>query len=216
MSMPSRLRSMGAAMAWAMIGPDLPYADFKSDFKDKQEDWYRKAYDNHQPIVGGMSGHTLGYLNLYKSALEKSGIDPKQPDSGYPTLEQFRATMLAALIGTKRHHSYNEVMAASTGISAHDETAAYGDRIGYRDILQSSDDKLRKAAGEALEAATTSYLAQKSSTVLQQIREAYPAAGRRIDQGMQDYYAALAKGETEAINVAKGRIEALIASLIHD
>lgn len=199
-----------------MIGADLPYADFKTDFKDKQEDWYRKAYDNHQPIVGGMSGHTLGYLNLYKSALEKSGIDPAQPDSGYPTLEQFRATMLAALIGTKRHHSYNEVMAASTGISAHDETVGYGDRVGYKDILQSSDNKLRKAAGEALEAAKTSYVAQTSSTVLQQIRVAHPAAGRELDRSMRDYYAALAEGETHAINTAKGRIEALIASLIRD
>jgi len=121
------------------------------EFKNKHTDWYGEARRSFKPIVGGISGHTLGYLNLYSDAqMQYPQFNPQ-----WPSMEALRAAMLGALIGDKRHHSYDEVMAASDGMpyrtSYGQSQLHYFYRIDYEDVLKSGDSKIKSAANKARE-----------------------------------------------------------------
>lgn len=138
-------------------------------FEKLHGQWHADAMVNFKPIVGGISGHTLGYINLYDEALSKV---PENERAQYPTPEQMRAIMLAGLIGTKRHHSYDEVMSASTSTLSDSVPAqSYQHPNSYEDVLNSEDPLIREAAGKAL-AETRERYTQSSNTVLATIRSA--------------------------------------------
>lgn len=138
-------------------------------FERLHGDWHEDALANFKPIVGGISGHTLGYMNVYDEALSKV---PENERAQYPTPEQVRAIMLAALTGTKRHHSYDEVMSASTA-TMNDSIPAesYQHPNSYEDVLKSEDPLIRESAEKALAKARETY-SQSSNTVLATIKSA--------------------------------------------
>ncbi|HEY4319206.1 MAG TPA: DUF4157 domain-containing protein [Herbaspirillum sp.] len=119
------------------------------EFEDKHGDWFQQAKRAHKPIIGGMSGHTLGYLNLYSEAQMRAPTY----DPGWPSMEALRASMLGALIGDKRHHSYDEVMAASVGMPYRRSNSVaslhYFFRGDYDDVLQSGEPKIKSVAKKA-------------------------------------------------------------------
>lgn len=117
--------------------------------------WYLSALAAAKPIYSGPSGHALGYLNLYAKAYDRDeaikavlatdvGAGGRAGPRDKPTLEQARLVMLAALIGKKQHHTYDEVMVASHGIATQsdprrDNTLSYRHAYSYADIAQSGD-----------------------------------------------------------------------------
>ena len=119
----------------------------KNDFIEKHSAWHRACIDNHLPQIGGMSGHTLGYLNLYCDAYNKLS---KEEQKKYPTLEEVRVFMLGVLSGNKKHHSYSEVIWASQGFGG-DNGLKCLDRNGYGDVLNSENPEIRAMARKALE-----------------------------------------------------------------
>jgi len=142
------------------------------EFEDKHRDWFLQAKDSHKPIIGGMSGHTLGYLNLYSDAQMKA---PRY-DPQWPSMEALRAAMLGALIGDKRHHSYDEVMAASDGMpyrtSFGSASLRYFFRSCYLDVLDSSDSKIKSVAAKAQSVTkrnATKLVEGEHNTIAQQI-----------------------------------------------
>ncbi|NVE00171.1 hypothetical protein [Massilia sp. BJB1822] len=137
-----------------------------AEFIDKHGDWYDQAMENHKPIIGGMSGHTLGYLNLYQAARDDFASKNEGVPIPGPSTEELRAVMLAGLIGEKRHHSYDEVLAASHEMGDKGQTVKYDDRAGYHDVLESENPEIRKCAGEALEKAKADYSKIARETVL--------------------------------------------------
>lgn len=161
------------------------------EFEKKHAEWYEKAKKYHKPIIGGISGHTLGYLNLYEEALAKAkekknqtGQSGQASQSGqtsqdsqpkkHPTMETLRAIMLGALIGDKRHHSYDEVMTASHGIPTHEEgggTLQYKHPESYKDVLESGEAEIKKAAEAARKKTGDSVDNPEKNTVLHIIRE---------------------------------------------
>ena len=139
--------------------------------------WYLSAMRWAKPIYSGPSGHALGYLNLYAKAYDRDGaikaavamdlgdasgrIGPREK----PSLEQARLVMLCALIGKKQHHSYDEVMIASHGLTTqsdqrHENTLSYRHPYSYADIAQSGD----PAAIEALNQAIATVLDRAAKT----------------------------------------------------
>lgn len=146
------------------------------EFQKKHQDWYDSAKKNHKPIIGGISGHTLGYLNLYEDALTKAeggrveNIVDKEPDK-YPTMEVLRAAMLGALVGDKRHHSYDEVMTASHMMPTHDrqQTLKYKHPDSYEDVLLSEQSNIKQAAEYATRATAGSVKDPEENTVLSRL-----------------------------------------------
>lgn len=127
------------------------------------ENWYKTARNAHKPIYAGPSGHTIGYLNMYKKAYDRDEkLKEKKPELSAerqiptrkkPNLEQARLVMIASLIGKKEHHSYDEVMVASEGISTEYNREAgnelhYQWRENYADMKKSKHTK--KVANEAI------------------------------------------------------------------
>ncbi|WP_156226333.1 hypothetical protein [Herbaspirillum chlorophenolicum] len=195
-------------------------SDFlKRDFISKQKDWYDSAYNNQRPIVGGMSGHTLGYLNLYCAAVDKWAAQRKEQKDQpipFPSLETFRAILLAALVGNKRHHSYDEVMAASVGMKfATDQGPGltYKDRVGYRDIFQSSDPALQQCARHAAAEVDQVYLALEYDTVLSAIELNQSGLRKNLEEPVKQYFQALRSGDADQIVEAKIEIEEKINDL---
>ncbi|HEY1040380.1 MAG TPA: DUF4157 domain-containing protein [Bacteroidia bacterium] len=121
---------------------------FAEQFQEKHQAWYDNVRASHKPIIGGMSGHTLGYLNLYEEALRNT---PESERANYPSMETLRACMLGALVGDKQHHSYDEVMAASHGFPTYkgSGTLKYEDKHGYGDVLFSGNTAIKNAALQA-------------------------------------------------------------------
>lgn len=179
--------------------------EVKDDFVDKQTAWFHNAYNNHRPIIGGMSGHALAYLNLYKDALAAAGAG-----AGAPSLEKLRALLLAGLVGDKRHHSYDEVIAASKGMVAGDETLDYGDRVGYGDVLQSRDPDIRHHAGHALADAARDYETYERGTVLATLGEQDAALREDLLPHVAAYYEAVRAGTADHAQLCTG-IAAVIA-----
>ena len=103
--------------------------------RERVEAWFDAANKHRKPIYTGPSGHVLSYMNLYLFSLGPRGF----PDTG-PNLEEARLVLLAALLGANQHHSYDEVMTASHGISYGGRTLEYRDRPGYQDILTINGD----------------------------------------------------------------------------
>jgi hypothetical protein len=144
-------------------------------FERLHGEWYTDAMANFKPIVGGISGHTLGYVNLYDEALSKV---PENERAQYPTPEQVRAIMLAGLIGTKRHHSYDEVMSASTAtISDSIPPESYQHPNSYEDVLKSEDPLIRECAEKALTETRERYT-RSSNTVLATIKSSLESNAR--------------------------------------
>jgi hypothetical protein len=149
-------------------------ADVKADFINKHGAWHERAIENRKPIIGGISGHTLGYLNLYAEALSRAGQEER---ANAPTLETMRAIMLGGLIGNKRHHSYDEVMTASTSIKeVSGEKLKYTFPESYRDVFLSENRSIRTIAERAFEKTKDEYKLS-DNTVLKEITK-HP----------QDYY----------------------------
>ena len=165
------------------------------EFVDKHKKWYDDAKKHHKPIIGGISGHTLGYLNLYEEALkiakekfqkegeenakkkaeenagENAGNQVKNPQE-LPAMETLRAIMLGALIGAKQHHSYDEVMTASHGIPDHGEggNLEYKFPDSYKDVLDSNKEKIKNAAEKAREKTKKYVNDPKSNSVLDMVK----------------------------------------------
>jgi hypothetical protein len=198
------------------FGIDYNSEFLKNDFIGKQQAWYESAYENYKPIIGGVSGHTLGYLNLYRSAIDKWHLQNRHqrhalPD--HPSLETFRGIMLAALIGNKRHHSYDEVMTASVGAKfalAEGDGLQYKDRAGYGDILRSSDPILRQCAQRAASQVEASYLSLDYDTVLSAIELNRPGLRSHLEAPVSRYFRALASGQSEALESAKQSISTVL------
>ena len=152
------------------LGLDAPTQEtIREEFVTKHTDWYKNAMKSHKPIVGGMSGHTLGYLNLYEEALGKVS---EQDRAELPTLETLRGIMLAALTGMKRHHSVDEVYTASTAVRMLGQSAvSYADREGYGDAFGSSDSHIRRAAYQAKIMTAEKYVSEEEITVLNVIKQ---------------------------------------------
>jgi hypothetical protein len=116
-------------------------------FQSLHQAWYDKSWNALLPIMGGISGHTLGYLNLYADAI-KSDPSHQLPVS----MEVFRACMLGGLIGTKRHHSYDEVLVASVGMpDGKGANMTYWSDGFYYDIENAIDAAIRAAGAKATE-----------------------------------------------------------------
>ncbi|MCI3923523.1 DUF4157 domain-containing protein [Paenibacillus sp. TRM 82003] len=179
-------------------GQKLDKKTILKEFADKHGKWYQDAKENHKPIIGGISGHTLGYLNLYEQALanakkwekraegnmlkaRKAGkrseaekmrkeleTQKKMRRNHYPKMEVVRANMLGALIGDKRHHSYDEVMAASHGMLTHDAKGqlSYNYPESYQDVLSSAIGEVRGAAVKAKNETKASIAEPESNTIL--------------------------------------------------
>jgi len=147
-----------------------------NDFVEKHTNWHNNAIDSHKPIIGGISGHTLGYLNMYAEALNKS--TPEERD-GLPSMETLRAVMLAGLIGFKRHHSYDEVMAASTAVSVDSGRLSYSMPAGYSDVFSADDQHIVDCANRAKRAVRDKYLTYDDRTVFAEVSSrAGPASGQ--------------------------------------
>ena len=171
-------------------------------FEKLHGDWHTDAMANFKPIVGGISGHTLSYINLYDEALSKV---PENERAQYPTPEQMRAIMLAGLIGTKRHHSYDEVMSASTSTMSDSVPAqSYQHPNSYEDVLNSEDPLIRECAEKALAEARETYT-QSSNTVLATIKsslESNPKISQkkseRLTEAVSQYLEGLAGDQAQA------------------
>jgi hypothetical protein len=124
-------------------------SELVDNFVAKHQDWFQQTKQAFKPIVGGISGHTLGYLNLYSDA--QFQYPDFNPD--WPSMESLRTAMLGALIGDKRHHSYDEVMAASDGMpyrtSYGQRNLHYFFRTTYGDVLESFESETRGVAKKA-------------------------------------------------------------------
>ena len=178
------------------------YQTLQKEFEDKHRSWHEEAMANAKPIVGGMSGHTLGYMNLYNEALDK--VEPSKRGE-YPTPERLRAIMFAGLIGTKRHHSYDEVMSASTG-TGNDSIPpeSYRHPNSYKDVLESPDEMIRECAENALRKARKSYM-QSSNTVLETILSAVESNPKipnkntdKLTAAVGEYLKGLGNDQTQA------------------
>lgn len=153
---------------------ELTREEILHDFEQKHTAWYQSAKANYKPIIGGISGHTLGYLNLYEEALgnakRAAKKDPRiaEETNRFPSMEELRTIMLGALIGDKRHHSYDEVMAASHMMLTHDEqgTLRYYFPESYNDVLQSANWQIRSTAMNARNQTIASVNEPQDNTVL--------------------------------------------------
>jgi hypothetical protein len=110
------------------------------------QDWQTSAVVNRRPIYTGTRSHMLSCSRIVLSDIDPQGCD----SADHPTLEQFRLTLLAALIGFNRCHTYDECTVASTGLTRGGVTLDYTDRVGYRDIINSTDSFIRNMVGKLL------------------------------------------------------------------
>jgi len=114
-------------------------------------DWQIRAVANHRPIYTGTSGNMLSYSLIFLSNVDPEGCKK----ANHPTLEQLRVTLLAAMIGFNQHHTYDECMVASHGLTYGGVTLKYTDRAGYRDTIDSTDSFIHNKIGKPLLKAMT-------------------------------------------------------------
>jgi hypothetical protein len=93
----------------------------------------------------------LTYLQILLSNIDPQGCS----NANHSTLEQLRLTLLAALIGSNQHRTYDECMAASHGLTHGGVTLEYTDLVGYRDVIDSTNSFVRNEVGEPLLRAMT-------------------------------------------------------------
>ncbi len=175
------------------------------DFVGKHKRWHKSALTNHKPIIGGISGHTLGYMNLYAEAL--SHLTPEEQRNA-PQLETLRGIMLAGLVGNKRHHSVDEVFSASTSVDSPMGTPAYGNRASYADLFNSTDVHIQLCAQRALGATETRYTAYETKTVLTQIPTRNEQARNGLRSSVNLYIAELQSPQI------RGRVNATEIGLV--
>jgi hypothetical protein len=132
---------------------DTAVGTIVDDAEKKTKDWFATAKLFNKPITAGPSGHTLGYLNLYRDAYDADESKPKEERVQFekPTLEKARLVMLASLIGNKEHHSYDEVLIASAGIESEKKPIvanklSYIFRSNYGEMSHSHTDGVAEAA----------------------------------------------------------------------
>ena len=109
-------------------------------------EWQDRAVENRRPIYTGTSGHILSYSQIFLSNVDPNGC--KKPN--HPTLERLCLTLLAGLIGFNQHHTYDECMFSSHGLTHNGVTLEYKDRVGYRDIIESDDPFIHDEIGKQL------------------------------------------------------------------
>ncbi|HEX6703370.1 MAG TPA: hypothetical protein VF169_01315 [Albitalea sp.] len=142
-------------------------------------EWYDDARTNHLPIVGGLSGHTLAYLNLLAAAMEKASdegistlarnleVAGLYEDDRQGVMEVLRAIMLGGVTGNKRHHSVNEVLAPSTSILVKGEQVLqHRDAGGYLDLFESRNPKIKECVEHAQSNAERRYMDYGKKSVL--------------------------------------------------
>lgn len=154
------------------ISKELKYFLF-DEFVDCHTRWFDRSKKNKKPIIGGISGHTLGYLNLYREALERTKLEggaEQYENTSEGKLEKLRACMLAGLIGFKLHHSYDEVMTASHGMGVITEDGngkkindplIYKSPHNYDDVLGSGITEIETAARKAMDEVYKNYKKEK-------------------------------------------------------
>ncbi|WP_341665383.1 hypothetical protein [Vibrio sp.] len=105
------------------------------------------ALENNRPLISGVSGHTVKFLNAFAnvrsyylsiknnpSASQDQINEASKKLESLPTLNQARLICMANLMPPKSHHSYFEIMAASEGISDGETKLQFNDLQGYKDI----------------------------------------------------------------------------------
>lgn len=99
-----------------------------------KDQWIKDTIKAGKPIISGPSGHTLRYLNFWTEKRneqkdnEDNNLRPQEVTT-WPSLEEARLVMMANLMPPK-HHSYDEIMTASIGIT--DKTGQSGNSLAYR------------------------------------------------------------------------------------
>ena len=191
--------------------PGLPEnQSILAEFESKHADWYENAYNNQKPIVGGISGHTLAYLNLYAAALKEVNAEDR---GGYPSPEMLRAALMAGLIGHKRHHSYDEVMTASTAVDF-EPRLTYVDRAGYSDLFNSGDPDVKKSAAVALSEVKQDYFLIKDKSVFKEIGDRVDAAGlESVQNVLRSYMDTINQRSAPMAATAKKLTEEVIGQL---
>lgn len=193
------------------LGRSLPFADLRADFETKHGDWHASAMAHHKPIQGGMSGHTLGYLNLYGEALGQ--VDPAERHR-YPSMETARAVLLVGLIGNKRHHSYDEIMAASTAAALAPEELRlkYEGQQGYADVFEAKDPHIVAAAHAARHNVRQKYFDYAGNTVYALLTRHEPERAEALRPVLDHYIAAM--DWPAGLDRAKARIVDAVGPLV--
>src|SRR5258708_6421302 len=109
-------------------------------------DWQTCAVENNHLIYTGTSSHMLSYSRIVLSNINLQGCT----NANHPTLKQLCLTLLATLISFNRYHTYDECMVASHGLTHGGVTLKYMDRIGYCDIINSTDSFICNKVGKPL------------------------------------------------------------------
>jgi hypothetical protein len=175
------------------------------DFVEKHTRWHRRAIDNHKPIIGGLSGHALAYMNLYAAALE---LCTEEERDAAPSLETLRGILIGGLTGAKRHHGADEVYAASTSVDASTEATQYNHRATYADVFLSSDRHIADSANKALSETEIRY-PKYDKTVLRLIVTSDARAREALETSIAQYIACL--GTTDAARVQARKDDVVVA-----
>lgn len=171
----------------------------RAEFKQKHTAWHEAALTHHKPIIGGMSGHTLGYMNLYADALSRLSVEER---AKAPKMETLRGIMLAGLVGTKLHHSTDEVFSASTSVDS-PTPPNYRHRFSYADLFHSTDQKIALSAVDALFETRRRYLALKENSVVSLINGGSKAERAHLTAVVSRYIAVLAGSDENEIKNVK-------------
>lgn len=178
----------------------------QGEFERKHTAWHEAALTHHKPIIGGMSGHTLGYMNVYAAALSHLSAEEQRRA---PQLETLRGIMLAGLVGTKRHHSTDEVMSASTSVDS-PIPPTYQTRFSYADLFHSPDNKIILCAFEARRKTKLRYLAFEDNSVLSQVNVGSTDARARLATDVQKYIDVLTGSSEGRVKHAKNAVLAAV------
>ncbi|MCL9783393.1 hypothetical protein M9194_18345 [Vibrio sp. S4M6] len=100
----------------------------------KVGEWFSEAVRLNRPIISGPSGHSLRFLNHWASVRNYIRLSDGGLNRDIPSLHDARLLMLANLLPPKDHHSYYEVMSATSGISDGDTILKFRHPENYDDI----------------------------------------------------------------------------------
>ena len=104
------------------------------EIDNEKNRWIKDTIKAGKPIISGPSGHTLRYLNFWS---EKRQND--QEAAAGPSLQAARLVMMANLMPPK-HHSYDEIMTSSIGITDTIDTLKYEHKASYKDLGNQTGD----------------------------------------------------------------------------
>lgn len=147
---------------------------------DAASAWIRSANANRRPVYTAPSGHMVTHFCEFRN--HASGCT----HADHPTLEQFRLTMIATMIGFKQHHSYEEAIFPTHGFEHDGHILEYKDRKGYRDIID-SDDPFIHLVGERLVAAAST-IAHQAIASFDALAGALEPALSNFDQDAKEWF----------------------------